>query len=82
MKKAIEETPVDGLIVKAANCAVLHIDTLRRLALKEEAADFAEPCRICKRSEECRCDWGGTLQPILDLATVKIRMDSEDEPIQ
>ena len=59
--------------VVSATCIVQHVETFRKQALRDEKADFGEPCQNCPMNKECNFDWLSIMSPLLEESLVKIR---------
>lgn len=57
----------------SATCIAQHIETFRKQALRDEKADFGEPCQNCPMNKECNFDWLSIMLPLLEDSMVKIR---------
>ena len=60
--------------VVSATCIAQHVETFRKQALRDEKADFGEPCQNCPMNKECSFDWLSIMAPLLEDSIVKIRM--------
>lgn len=56
--------------IKAIDCMLRHLQTFFDQSGERRGANFAEPCSLCERREECECDWLGTMQPIIRQSNV------------
>lgn len=56
--------------VKAIDCMLQHLQTFFDQSGERRKANFAEPCSLCERREECKCDWLGTMQPAIRQSNV------------
>lgn len=62
---------------KAIDCMAQHIKAFRKQFLREEKADFGEPCNECRYNCQCNYGWLEIMQPFLEKSCVEIRMVSE-----
>lgn len=58
----------------SATCIAQHIETFRKQALRDEKADFGEPCQNCPMNKDCNFDWLSIMSPVLKGSKVKISM--------
>lgn len=63
----------------SATCAVQHIESFRKQALRNEKADFGEPCQNCPMNKDCNFDWLSKIAPLLSTSKVKINVGSQGQ---
>lgn len=66
------ESCLDIVDERTIDCALQHIKTFREQALREEIADFGEPCQNCIHRKSCKFDWFSILSPLRCRSSVKI----------
>lgn len=59
---------------KSIDCMTQHIKIFHAQSLKEQVADFVEPCQMCLHKECCNFDWISIMKPLLDKSCVEISM--------
>lgn len=65
--------------VVSATCIAQHIETFRKQALRDEKADFGEPCQNCPLNKECNFDWLSIMVPLLKGSMVKISVGTQEQ---
>ena len=61
-------------------CALLHMKSLYEQCVKNEMANFAEPCTKCKLAITCNCDWIGKIDQIMpEVIEIKLSHGRLDE---
>lgn len=59
---------------KAEDCALQHIKTFHKQALKGEQADYGEPCIDCPHAGTCQLDWSSIMMPLMEKSRIKISL--------
>lgn len=65
--------------VASATCIAQHVETFRKQALRDEKADFGEPCQNCPLNKECNFEWLSIIAPLLKDSMVKISVGTQEQ---
>ena len=60
------------------SCAMQHIITFHKQAMKNKKADFSEPCQTCRYAKECKFDWFVKISNALPMSYEKINLAHQE----
>lgn len=63
---------------EGAHCLLQHLKFFHKQALKEEIADFGEPCSMCSQATECGFDWFERIKVFIDMTDITINLDCSE----
>ena len=65
----------NSIDIQSIDCVLQHVKSFREQALKNEQADFGEPCANCIHMKECiGFNWFEKMIPLIDMSNVEINI--------